>query len=268
MIEELIKGKTLKKIKIPRYRTGIDLLDELLPEGMPATSFITLSGEGGTGKSVILQQLAINFLRKCLHVIYLTSDDSPFSIEDNMSRFGWRPRTYRARGKLIYIDCFSWRIHPKPKGEPGIIIVDSPTLSNITSVLNLIVSKVPPMRSVLIIDSLTDVISTADPSTALDTIKTWRANLTKARGILTFASFHFGIKAFDEVEQVIDYIVDGVIDLRYDPYLMQQGVLVRQIRIRKLKGARHTTAWIYYNIYSKEGVKKMDKSEVARLLTS
>ena len=247
-------------------KTGVPPLDYLLPEGVPLHNFITLSGEGGTGKSVILQQLAINFLRKGFSVVYVASDDSPLSIMWNMKRFGWNVERYLRRGRFKFVDCFSFRIKRSIEYPDYITVVEHPQiLRNVSDALDSVMDKLKGKR-VMLIDSLTDMISHAEPMTAIETVKSWRANYTKAYGTLVFTSFHFGIKAFDEIEQIIDYIVDGIIDLRFDPYLMQQGVLVKQMRVRKMKGVPHLTKWVYFQI-GKSGLELVDKSTVMKLIS-
>ncbi len=255
-----------RRLRMKRVKTGVEPLDFLLPEGVPLNSFITLSGEGGTGKSVILQQLAISFLKRGFSVIYVASDDSPLSIMLNMKNFGWHVDRYGKRGRFRFVDCFSFRIKRSLEYPEYVTVVEQPSfLRNITDVLDSVMDKLRG-RKVMLIDSLTDIISHAEPMTAIETVKAWRANYTKAQNTLVFTSFHFGIKAFDEIEQIIDYIVDGIIDLRFDPYLMQQGVLVKQMRIRKMKGTSHLTKWVYFQI-TKDGLKLIDKATVMKLVS-
>jgi KaiC/GvpD/RAD55 family RecA-like ATPase len=47
---------------------------------------------------------------------------------------------------------------------------------------------------------------------------------------------------------MLDYLVDGMIDFRFDPLLAQQGLLARQLRVRKMKGTSHDTVWHYFAI--------------------
>jgi len=103
-------------------------------------------------------------------------------------------------------------------------------------------------QGVVIIDSLTEFMTLAEPGLLIDAIKTWRARGSKERGVTFFASMHFGIGAFEKTVDVFDYIVDGIIDLRYDPFFMRQGKLIKQLRVRKMKGAQHSTAWIPFEV--------------------
>jgi len=265
------KGKSSDKPgvkRLIRVKTGIKPLDILIPKGVPLNSFIVISGEGGTGKSVMLQELAIRFLRRKYMVIYASIDDSPESVIMNMKSLGWDVEKYLFLKKtLVFIDCFSYRIR-RTALTPGysILVEDPRSIRNITDALVSVTDRTYG-RKMLIIDSLTEIISFVEPITAIETVKNWRAYFSKARDMPVFASIHFGIKAFEEIEQIIDYTVDGIIDLRFDPYIMQQGMLVKQMRVRKLKGAPHIARWTYFDI-RRGGLRVVSKEDVMKMLAS
>lgn len=256
----------MEHTKIPFIKTGISLLDTILHKGFPLNSFITISGEGGIGKTLILQQLAINFLKKDFSVIYLVSDDTPRSVIQNMNIMGWNIEKYIKNKKITFIDCITLKIRKPTQEETShIIYVENPkNLPSVTGTLFSVVENTSS-RAIVLIDSLTELMSSAEPLMILDAVKSMRENIAKAKKIPLFASIHFGIKGFDDIEQIIDYLVDGIIDLRYDPYLMQQGILVRQIRVRKMKGAPHKNQWIHYKV-EKSGISPLSKDELATLM--
>jgi KaiC/GvpD/RAD55 family RecA-like ATPase len=103
------------------------------------------------------------------------------------------------------------------------------------------------------IDSLTEFFTMSEPTSAIETIKNWRAELCKLMNITVFASYHVGVKSIDEYAGMLDYASDGVIDFRFDPLMEQQGLLVRQLRVRKMKGASHGTEWRYF-VVEKRGL--------------
>ncbi|MEM3833140.1 MAG: RAD55 family ATPase [Thermoprotei archaeon] len=257
----------MERFKIPFVKTGISLLDTVLYKGFPLNSFITISGEGGIGKTFMLQQLAINFLRRGFSVIYLVSDDTPRSVIQNMSITGWNINKYIKAKRVIFIDCITLKIRKPIEEETShIVYVENPkNLPLVTSTLFSVVENLSSPKAIVLIDSLTELMSSAEPLMILDAVKSIRENIAKAKKIPLFASVHFGIKGFDEIEQIIDYLVDGIIDLRYDPYLMQQGILVRQIRVRKIKGAPHKNQWIHYKI-ERSGISALSKDELTKLM--
>lgn len=60
-----------------KQRTGIGALDAVLKEGMPRSSFVVISGEGGTGKSVLLSEFFYRRLEAGEPCIYVCFDDLP-----------------------------------------------------------------------------------------------------------------------------------------------------------------------------------------------
>lgn len=257
----------MKRTKIPLIKTGVPLLDTILYEGIPMNSFVTISGEGGIGKTLMLQQMAVSFLKRNFSVVYLTSDETPRAVIQNMDLMGWNVRRYTKNRKLIFIDCITSRIRkPSQDENSSVIYVENPkNLQAVTNTLYSVLENIQSSKSIVFIDSLTELMSSSEPLMTLDAVKSMRENIVKTKYIPLFASIHFGIKGFDEIEQIIDYLVDGIIDLRYDPYLMQQGILVRQGRVRKMKGVPHKQQWIHYKI-DKSGITLMSKDELAMIM--
>jgi len=96
----------------------------------------------------------------------------------------------------------------------------------------------------------------SDPSQVVESVKNWRAKGSKERNVLFVSTLHYGMKAFEGFADVFDYIVDGIIDLRYDPEYMNSDILLKQIRIRKIKGSDHYTNWVNF-IIGKNGLKPL-----------
>ena len=96
----------------------------------------------------------------------------------------------------------------------------------------------------------------------IDTMKDWRARGPKERDVNFLASVHYGLKIFSDVVDTFDYIMDGLIDLRYDPEAMKQGFLLKEMRIRKMKGTFHITNWMPFEITEK-GMKELEKEKTS-----
>ena len=224
------------------------MIDSLLPDGIPRNSFILLFGEGGTGKSVALTQAAGNRIRLGEPCIFVTFDDSPSSIINNFIRLGYEIRPALTNGLLRIVDCFSFRARMPPKPSDGIKLVQNP--KNYHELTGTLLSTAEGMegKGTMFIDSLTEFFTIGEPTSTLDTVKNWRVEFCKMMDITVFATYHIGLKSIDEVAAMIDYLVDGIIDFRFDPLLAQQGLLARQLRVRKMKGASHDTVWHYFTI--------------------
>jgi len=244
---------------VTRVKTGITVLDKALPAGIPRNNMVMILGEGGTGKSVFILQLMHERLKRNEPCIFMCFDDAPLAIEQNAISFNWDLKEYADKGLLRFIDCYSFRMGPdKSKLPRYVIYVDNPR--NMHQLTQKFINTMDELGmngvGAVFIDSLTELISITESAVALETIKTWRAEAAKERLVTVFATFHFGIKPFDDLEQILEYVVDGIIDLRYDPNLMQKGFLVKQFRVRKMKGAPHKTNWFTFTITS-SGIEEL-----------
>lgn len=232
---------------------GVPMMDELTPEGFPRNSFILLIGEGGTGKSVTLLQLAGACIKRGEPCIILAFDDSPASMIENLERLGYRcDGAFKSR-LLRIIDCFSFRTQSPRKLNDYIEIVSNPRdRQQLSSELYSAVSDMDG-KGVVLIDSITELFTMSEPTSTIEMIKDWRAEICKGKYITVFASYHLGTKSMDEFVGMLDYVVDGIIEYRFDPLFAQQGLLATQMRLRKMKGATHDTLWHYFNI-KKDGL--------------
>ncbi|MCS7386141.1 MAG: RAD55 family ATPase [archaeon GB-1867-005] len=239
------------RVTVAKVKTGIPVLDTALPRGIPRNNMVMIVGEGGTGKSVFILQLMYERLKRGEPCIFMCFDDAPIAIEQNAMAFGWDLSKYADEDLLRFIDCFSFRMKPdKTKIPKHVTYVENPRdLHQLTQIFITSMDRMGIVgKGAVFIDSLTELLSITESAIALETIKTWRAEAAKERLATVFGTFHFGIKPFDDFEQILEYVVDGIIDLRYDPVLMHQGILVKQFRIRKMKGAPHETKWFTFKV--------------------
>jgi KaiC/GvpD/RAD55 family RecA-like ATPase len=235
--------------KIKKIRFKIDFLDKLLPEGFPSNSFIIFSGEGGISKSFILRSILFSFIKRKYIGIYLCADEHPLSAYQYILQ-NKNGKSYVEQGKVILVDLFSYNLNfpslANNKISTNVVIIShnkkwGEILSSIITLVDSLFSKNP--KIIIIIDSLTEIAYSIGINQALDLVKVLRMEICKKRNIPIFASLHFGIRTFEEFEQTVEYIADGIFDLRYDPILLQKGFLVKQIRIRKIRNASHSLTW-------------------------
>ncbi|MDD1776425.1 MAG: RAD55 family ATPase [Candidatus Methanomethylicus sp.] len=232
---------------------GIPMVDLILPEGYPRNSFVLLSGEGGTGKSVALLQIVGAKLAAGEPCIFITFDDSPESVLENMKRLGFDYESALKADLLHIVDGFSFRSKIPHKENDSIKNVPNPRDHH--ELTRIILSAVDGFqnRGSVFIDSLTELFTMSEPSTTIETIKDWRALLCKTMGMTVYASYHVGVKAIDEFADMLEYVVDGILEFRFDPLFAQQGFLARELRIKKMKGSTFDTVWHYF-IIEKSGL--------------
>jgi KaiC/GvpD/RAD55 family RecA-like ATPase len=235
------------------FKSGIRALDISLPEGIPRNSFILVSGESGTGKSVLIAQLIYERLKQGEPCILVCLDDSPHGFMQQLRSFGWFPDPFLKKNLLNFIDCYSYRMNPDESTIPSYITyVKAPTdLDNLQDKIMEAADKLGiHNRGAIFIDSITELwfLNLKEPYSTVEYVKTWRAEFSKERLAPVFCSHHYGLKVFEVYEELLEYIVDGIVDLRYEPNLMKIGLLVKQFRVRKLKGVHHDSNWVTFTI--------------------
>ena len=239
---------------------GIPMVDEFTPEGFPRNSFVLLLGEGGPGKSVTLLQLAGAWMKRGEPCIIMAFDDSPESIINNFARLGYCCDDAFKGNLLRIIDCFSFRTKSPKHPDEHVEIVSNPRdRQQLTSALYSAVNGMDGKGAVFI-DSITELFTMSEPTSTIEMVKDWRAEICKEKHITAFASYHLGMRSLDEFVGMLDYVMDGIIEYRFDPLFAQQGVLARQLRLRKMKGTAHDTFWHYFTV-SKNGLIPMESKK-------
>ncbi|RLG71771.1 MAG: hypothetical protein DRO11_03735 [Methanobacteriota archaeon] len=239
--------------EIGRAKIESEVFKKLVPQGFPRNSLIIVSGEGGTGKSVIATDIVIQFLLKNEPVVYVCLDDTPRSVLQYMNTFTWNIPSYVEKGLLHFLDCFSFRNKHPPQKKEFITIISNPSdLSSFSSHLERTMENMSMTnKGLVVIDSLTELMTMVKPLSLIEAVKTWKSLGPKDRQVMFLATLHYGIRALEETVDMVDYIADGIIDLRYEPNLMAQGVLLKQIRVRKLKGTKHESYWLSFETTEK-----------------
>jgi len=249
-------------MKTDVIKAGISVLDDVLPNGIPRRNMIFIAGEPGTAKSVILQHLAYNFLSTLREpIIFLTLEQPAHAIAKDMVGLGWDIEKFVNERMIKFIDCFSFRIESKQTREYIEILNNPKDMTSLTSTVFQSIDKMDMNgRGAVFIDSLTELFVLEREKIfyhqILEEVKTWRANGPKERNVLFFATHHYGIEALKELEQSLNYVIDGIIDVRFEPKLLQEGILERELRVRKMRGVFHDTRWIRFRV-SENGITKV-----------
>lgn len=90
--------------ELPRVKTGIPGVDDLLQGGLPAGSIVLLSGSCGTGKSTFAMQYLYNGAKIYNEPgVYVTLEEDPHKLIENMSLFGWDIQGMIEKKKLLVI---------------------------------------------------------------------------------------------------------------------------------------------------------------------
>jgi len=91
---------------VKRARSGIPGLDGLMEGGFVQGSVNMITGSTGTGKTIFGTQFIWHGLQKGETGVYITLEEDPIDIKDDVSNFGWDFGKYEKKGicKIIYHD--------------------------------------------------------------------------------------------------------------------------------------------------------------------
>lgn len=92
-----------------RVSTGIPGLDQLIDGGLPEGSVSLLSGDAGTGKTVLCSQFLWNGLQQNQNGLFITMEEDPDDLRKDAKAFGWDFEEYENAGylRLTYLNPFS-----------------------------------------------------------------------------------------------------------------------------------------------------------------
>ncbi len=204
------------------FETGIDAVDKVLPKGIPRNSLTILAGDLGTGKSVLMEQLLYSMLKiEKEPCIYMNFEGPPIALQQDMESFGWNIDRYF---HSVTSALFTMMEEMKMMGK-GAVFVDS-----LTEMFTLVQEERPLVFHML------------------DGVKSWRAKGPKERLVPFFCSHHTPLRAYADLDDLLFYVVDGIVDVRFNPGFADRGLLVKQFRVRKMKGAPHETYWVTFQV--------------------
>ena len=94
---------------VVRIKTGIPGLDRLMQGGLVQGSVYLLTGATGTGKTIFGCQYLWYGLQKGETCVYVTLEEDPVDIREDVKCFGWDFEKFEDKGlcKIIYIDPVS-----------------------------------------------------------------------------------------------------------------------------------------------------------------
>ncbi|MFB6298855.1 MAG: ATPase domain-containing protein [Halobacteriales archaeon] len=255
------------------FRSDVSVLDAQLPQGLLRNSFVLFSGQAGTREDALYAELLWRTLRRGEPAIYVTFQEPPTSVVERFLTLDWNVFPDLEAGDLHIVDCFTYRVDDRDRMYENMnnwnqhiydVAKDSTTAvrdpSDVSSVQSRLNNCLDAMgmvdTGVMLIDSLTEFGSLVQPVQAYDFVRDIRADICKGRFVPIFAGASV-VSESDEFPHDLGYIVDGVVDLRLNPELIED-TLIKQIRIRKMNGVLSIPEWTAYEFTGGQGLVMFD----------
>jgi circadian clock protein KaiC len=233
--------------------TGVRGLDETLEGGIPAGRTLLVSGDAGTGKTV----LACEFLYRGAERygepgVLVSFEESPADIFADVAGFGWDfPRLIRAR-RLAVVD-----VSPSPGGD-GEVCGERYDLAPVLLRVQNAVRKLGARR--LAIDGLDSLFARLANSQAVRALLFDICLLAKSLGVTTVITAERREDADAMQARHGEFVADGVLVLQVE---QGQQRVVRHLTVKKLRGASYQSGTVEYQIDG-NGVEVFAKLRVDR----
>jgi KaiC/GvpD/RAD55 family RecA-like ATPase len=222
--------------QVPKITVGVEILDKLLPDGVPSTCTIVFLSDPGAGEENLLAHLVGGQIEPGKTVLYITLDNFPPNIRQAV-----QPHIITENvdwSKLLFLDCYSKTVGVDSE-EP--FTADPENLSAISIAISDVMAKTAV--SMIVLDSFNTLIRKRGGHSAMEFLRVLVAKTRQAKciSILTInrKAFHPAIVASAQD------LVDGVIEFKLEEGAQGVGL---SLRILKMVGAKHSTAWEPYMV--------------------
>ncbi len=213
-----------------RISTGIPGLDEMIEGGFKLYNSILLVGGCGSGKSTMAMQFLVHGAMKGEPGVYVTFEEEPSQIRENMLRYGWNIQELEDQGKMRLV-----RVEPQ-----DVMHLIKEEYGSIVDAINDIGAKR------VVVDSLTSIEMMVEGSFEK------RQGALKLLKWLQKASCTSVMIAESEQDPtkysrhgIVEFVVDGVIVL----YNLRRGkTRIRALEILKMRGTKQVTNLVPYKI--------------------
>lgn len=236
------------------YPRSFSYFTDLTHGGLPTTCFATISGNSGSGKSVLLNSLAADHFALG-KVIYITNTEYPHIIRDNMMRLGVT-KEENLGDKLIFIDAYSAIGGGLSKEEFSVAShTDLTSLSlNITKCL-----EVAGQGADVYFDSLNVLITALRIDYLINFLQSVAAKV-KANGGKFCVTVGTGIEKADitKLEESSDCVIETELQ-------ESGGGQRRRLRIKKLRDRPYIDRWTRFQVEQGKGIVFLTRSKPAAL---
>ena len=217
-----------------RVKTGITGLDDIIGGGIPENQLMLITGTSGTGKTIMCSQFLWAGIKKYGEAgVYLSFEESPESIKENMKEFGWDFDELEKTGKFAFIKYDPFKI------------------DEIFNILDSTIREIGATR--VVVDSISALgLHVRDKSELRHMIYNLSILLRKLNCTTMIVSeIVHGTEPRLSRYGVEEFVADSVIVLYYERI---ESVFNRAIQVWKLRGSEHSETLHPYTIESKKGV--------------
>jgi KaiC/GvpD/RAD55 family RecA-like ATPase len=246
-----------------RVSSGVKGLDEILGGGFPKGRTVLVVGSPGSGKTI----LAIQFLRAGAiageRSIYITFDERPEQVKENVSSFGWDLDKLEAEGKILFVDATPFRrmktIPARYEGRVALPLQEATSEVTLGGLLET-VKRLAEEESVtrLAVDPITSLsVRYQTPLKRRRAIQMLFEGLSST-GATCLVTTELRTSMLSRKFQLEEFLSQGVVLLRTGLY---EGNVLRAVQVEKMRGIAHDTQLRPYLI-GENGIEVFPKDKV------
>jgi KaiC domain protein len=217
-------------VKVPRVRTYVPGLDEILYGGIPERSAVLISGGPGTGKSILGKQFLYNGLTRGEPCVFVALEEHPAATRRSFRHFGWDVDRYEREGRCAIVDAFTAGVGAAAQREKY-LVKDVDNVHELIDVLRQAIKDTGAQR--ITIDSVSTLYLTK-PAVARSIVMMLKRVIAGLGATAMFVSqVSVGERGFGGPG--VEHAVDGIIRLDLDEV---EGKLYRSIVVWKMRDTK------------------------------
>jgi len=234
------------KIKeLKRTSSGITGLDQLTFGGLPTGKSYLISGEPGTGKTILSLQFLLEGLKHNEKAIYISIDEKPDHVISDAASLGWDLQSYLQTEQLNIIDITKY--FGSSKDKEGNTIDSKLIINKIKDYI----SSINPTR--IVIDPIAPLIlSDNSIPDVIEYIRSLIFEVESNENCTTLLTSYIPVGSqkvsFFGIEE---FASSGIIHLKLLP---QNNKRIRTISIRKMRGTRIDLSEYSFEILPERGI--------------
>lgn len=247
-----------------RVSSGVKGLDEILGGGFPKGRTILVVGSPGSGKTII----AIQFLKAGAangeRSIYITFDERPEQVKENVAAFGWDLDKLETEGKLMFVDATPFRqarVAPVARHEAlGIAALQEMapqiTLGGVVETVKRLAEEEDVTR--LAVDPITSLLVRYQSPIRRRRAMLMLFDALSSTGATCLVTSEMRTSMLSRKFQLEEFLSQGVVLLRSG---IHEGNVVRAVQVEKMRGIAHDTQLRPY-IIGNNGIEVFAKDKV------
>lgn len=224
---------------------NFDFFNGITRDAIPEPSMVMVSGDPGSGKTILCEELLSRDLQEGKPWIYVTHSDTPSSIRKRLKSFKHDMAPYEVSERFIIIDCHSSLANERSSEKRS---VDRPYDLTQLTIAVMDAARSLPRGFRVLVDSTTPLFNTREPSSVVTFLHEIGARIKAYDGVLYFTAVTDGIPR--DVVKRLEEISDCVIETKMRE---EKGSWNRWLRVKKMTGRRFLERPIKFEIVPEKG---------------